>query len=97
MDMEKEKYQLSKEIIKKYPHGQPTFKKRLESQINQCQRHGEQIRTNQLQHKKLYGYIHEQDALHLETVKHELFMDYATIKKQLKEQLIRCEKTTQER
>ena len=68
-DKEKAKFKLTKEKIQKYAFAQPTFKNRLENQMNQFVKHGEQLQTSNLHHKQLYGYIQCQDALHLETVK----------------------------
>jgi len=60
-------------------------------------RHGEKLKTNNLHHKQLYGYIHREDALHLESVKQEMFPDYDTIKAQLREQIRRCNLTMTQR
>ena len=60
--MEKNKYQLSKDLVRRYPFAQKNFKTRLENQFNQVSRHGEQLKSSNMQHKKLYGYIHCDDA-----------------------------------
>lgn len=64
-DKEKFKYKLTKEKIDKYSFAQPTFRNRLEKQVNQYVKLGESFQTNNQNHKQLYGYINCEDALHL--------------------------------
>lgn len=69
LDKSKNKFLLSKDLVKRYPFAQKAFKMRLENQLNQGQKHGEALNTSNLQHKQLYGYIHSADALRLQAVK----------------------------
>ena len=96
-DKEKTKYQFSKDLVKRFTFAQAGFKSRLESQLNQASRHGEHLKTGNLDHKQLYGYISTQDALELETVKQDLFPDYEMIKKEIAHGYRRAEMTMEER
>ena len=55
--------------------------------MNQHVKQGEHLQTNNMHHKKLFGYIQVEDAINLQLVKQDMFPDYAALKKQLAEQL----------
>ena len=65
--------------------------------MNQYVKRGEHLQTSNMHHKKLFGYIQVEDALNLESVKQDMFPDYATLKKQLAEQLRYAELSYSER